>query len=395
MLHERAGTIDELDSRRSWIMAIAAGMAMFTVFGVGYSFGAFFASITEDFNAGSGATATVFGVTIAFSFFLGQFTGAISDRIGPKRVLQFGAIMLGAGLIVTTIVPNIVLAYLAYGIGVGSAIACGYVPMVAVVGGWFDTKRALALGVAVAGIGLGTLVGSPLAAALISAMGWRAAFVCYAIGGSTLLLVVSTVIDVGPATEPAPRRRPLRELWAIADFRVLYLSMASTAFGLFVPFVFIAKYALDRGTGEVAAATLVGLIGGASIFGRLALGVLATRVDAARLFRITFAVMALSQLLWLTSGGTYALLVLFAVLYGTGYGGFIALSPAVAAARFGLTGLGGVIGTWYTAAAFGALLGPPFAGELIDRFGFTAAIIAVMIAIGCGWLLLLRLAPSA
>lgn len=389
--HEHLPMSADLDSRRGWIMVAAAATAMFTVFGVGYSFGAFFTSITDEFQAGSGATATVFGITIALSFVLGQYTGAISDRVGPKQVLRFGAFMLAAGLLITTIVPNIVLAYIAYGVGVGTAIACGYVPMVAVVGGWFDAQRALALGVAVAGIGLGTLVGSPLAATLISAIGWRAAFVSFAIGGAAILLGASFVIDVGPASAPAPRRRSLRELWGVDEFRILYLSMASTAFGLFVPFVFIAKYAQDRGTEEVASALLVGLIGGASIGGRLALGVLATRVGAARLFRLTFAVMALSQLIWLASGGSYAVLVVFAVIYGTGYGGFIALSPAVAAARFGLADLGGVLGTWYTAAAFGALLGPPFAGELVDRYGFNAAIVAVMIAIGIGWVLLLGL----
>lgn len=376
-------------------MVVAAAAAMFTVFGVGYSFAAFFESITDEFDTGSGATATVFGITIALSFFLGPFTGAFCDRIGPKRVLRVGAIMLFAGLLLTTVVPHIALAYAAYGIGVGTAIACGYVPMVAVVGGWFDRARALALGVAVAGIGLGTLVGSPLAAALIAAIGWRAAFVVFAVGGATVLLIASVVIDVGPASEPSPQRRPLRELWNIRAFRTLYLSMASTAFGLFVPFVFIAKYAQERGTGDVAAAVLVGLIGGASIGGRVALGVLATRTGTARLFRLTFAVMALSQLLWLFSNGNYVVLVVFTVIYGTGYGGFIALSPAVAAARFGLKGLGGVLGTWYTAAAFGALLGPPFAGELIDRFGFGSAIVAVMVAIGCGWLLLLSMTEPA
>jgi len=380
-----------LDSRRSWQMVLAAGTAMFTVFGVGYSFGAFFESITDEFNAGSSATATVFGITIALSFFLGPFTGAFSDRVGPKRVLHVGAATLALGLTLTTIVPHIALAYAAYGIGVGVAIACGYVPMVAVVGGWFDDQRALALGIAVAGIGLGTLVGSPLAAALISAVGWRAAFISFGLGGAALLLAASAVIEVGPASEPSPKRRPLRELWSIGEFRTLYLSMASTAFGLFVPFVFIAKYAQDRGTGEVAAAVLVGLIGGASVVGRVALGVLATRTGAARLFRLTFAVMALSQLLWLVSGGSYVVLVIFTLLYGTGYGGFIALSPAVAAARFGLKGLGGVLGTWYTAAAFGALFGPPVAGALIDRFGFTTAIVAVMVAIGIGWVLLFSL----
>lgn len=364
---------------------------MFTVFGVGYSFGAFFESITTEFDVGSGATAVVFGITISLSFVLGPITGGLADRIGPRPVVLFAAFSLAAGLLLTTVVPNIWLAYICYGLGVGVAIACGYVPLVAVVGGWFDRYRSFALGASVAGIGLGTLVGSPLAAALIDASGWRTAFVLFAVGGASVLVLVALVVEPGPASEPAPKRRPLRELLKLTEFRVLYLSTMSVSFGLFVPFVFITPYAEDEGHSSFSAALLVGLIGGASIVGRLALSGLANRVGAGRLFRSMFLTMALSQGLWLFAADSYVLLVIFALVFGTGYGGFIALSPAVAANSFGLKGLGGVLGAWYTAAAFGSLLGPPFAGILIDNAGYRVAISFTAAAATLGWLLLLRL----
>lgn len=381
----------ELDSGRAWLMAAAAAVSMFTVFGVGYSFGAFFTSITEEFDAGSGATAIVFGITISLSFLLGSYTGALADRIGPKPVALMAAASLTTGLLITTIVPNIWLAYLCYGLFVGFAIACGYVPMLAVVGGWFERQRSLALGASVAGIGLGTLVASPVAAALIDATSWRTAFVVFAIAGGVLLTGVAVVITAGPASEPAPEGRPLSELWKLRDFRTLYLAMVFTSFGLFVPFVFITAYAEDRGTSPFAAALLVGLIGGASVVGRLAIGGIADRVGAARLFRGCFVVMAASMFLWLFSDGAYWILVAFALIYGSGYGGFIALSPAVAASKFGLKGLGGVLGTWYTAASFGALGGPPIAGWIIDSANYETAIIFATIATLVGWVLLQRL----
>ncbi len=384
-----------LDSRRGWLMAAAAAVAMFTVFGVCYSFGAFFESITNEFNAGSGATAVVFGITISLSFLMGPFTGALADRIGPKPVALLAAGSLAAGLLLTTIVPNIWLAYICYGVFVGFAIACGYVPMVAVVGGWFERQRALAIGAAVSGIGLGTLVASPLAAALIEATSWRTAFVIFALVGGGLLLGVAAVITPGPASEPSPARQPLTELWQIGDFRLLYLAMLFTSFGLFVPFVFITPYAEGEGSSSFSAAMLVGLIGGASVVGRLAIGGLANRFGAARLFRVCFLIMAWSQLIWLLGGASYALLVVFALIFGGGYGGFIALSPAVAAERFGLKGLGGILGTWYSAAAFGALGGPPIAGWIIDTFNYEAAIAFGAGAATIGWALLLRLDSDA
>jgi len=375
----------KVDSAWGWLVTAAAAVSMFTVFGVAYSFGAFFESITDEFESGSGATAIVFGITISLSFVLGPFTGALSDRIGARPVVVLGAVSLATGLLLTTVAPSIWLAYACYGLGVGLAIACGYVPMVALVGGWFDKRRSFALGVAVAGIGLGTLIAAPLAATLIEATSWRAAFALFAIAGGALLMLAASVAVPGPASQPAPKIRPLSELWTIPTFRILYVSMMCTSVGLFVPFVFIAPYAEEQGNSAFRSALLVGLIGGASVVGRLTIGAIANAIGVARLFRLTFFVMAASQLLWLVGGSSYPILVVFALAFGAAYGGFIALSPEIAADRFGMKGLGGVLGTWYTAAAVGALLGPFFAGVLVDTAGYAIAIGFAGVMLALGW----------
>ena len=384
-------TGDQLDGRTAWLQAAAALVSMLTVFGVGYSFGAFFESITAEFDAGSGATALVFSITISLSFALAPFTGALADRLGPRPVLLLGAAALTIGLLVTSQATSIVMAYVSYGLGVGTAIACGYVPMVATVGGWFVQRRALALGVAVAGIGLGTLVGSPLSAALIEATSWRTTFVIYAVGGGLLLCACAVVARPGPAAQPSAGLRSFAELMRIGDFAALYLASLCVTFGLFVPFVFVASYAEDRGASPVAAAALVGVIGGASVVGRLGLGSLADRVGPIRLFRASFLTMAASHLIWFSAGSRYGLLVAYAVVLGIGYGGFIAISPAVVALRFGLEGIGGVLGTLYTSAAVGSLAGPPLAGVLIDSVGYRSAIGGASVMSVLGWLMLLRM----
>jgi predicted MFS family arabinose efflux permease len=382
---------DMVDSRRGWLVVAAAATSMFTVFGIAYSFGAFFESMAADFGTGAGATALVFSVTLSLSFALAPITGRYTDRLGPRPVLWVGAASLAAGLLLTTVAPSIVVGYFTYGVGVGVAVACGYVPMVSTVGGWFVRQRAAALGVAVAGVGVGTLVGAPLAAALIGALGWRMTFVVFAIGGAILMVLAGLVAERGPAAAQAARLQPLGELLRIRAFGVLYAASLLVTFGLFVPFVFIVSYAEGRGIGEVAAATLVGLIGGASIVGRLGLGTLAVRFGATRLYRLSFLVMGLSHLIWLVAGDRYPLLVLYAIVLGVGYGGFIAIAPAVVADRFGLEGMGGILGTLYTSAAVGSLLGPPLAGLLFDELGDAAAIAAAAAVSLTGWSVLLLL----
>jgi MFS family permease len=335
--------------------------------------------MSDDFGTGRGATAIVFALTISLSFLLAPVTGRAADRRGPRPVLLVGATFLAVGLLATAATPSLVLGYVTYGVGVGTALACGYVPMVANVGGWFVRRRTAALGVAVAGIGLGTLVANPVAATLIDATTWRTTFVIFAVAGTGLVLLAAVLVRVGPAVAPAAKLRPLRELLRRRDFALLYASAGLVTLALFVPFVFLPGYAEDRGAGEVAAAALVGVIGGASVVGRLGLGAAAVRLGAIEVYTASFGLMAVSNLLWLVAGDRYWIMVAYAVALGVGYGGFIAIAPAVAADRFGLEGLGGVLGTLYTSAAIGALIGPPLAGVVIDSAGYATAIVSAVV----------------
>ena len=323
--------------------------------------------MAAEFGTGSGATSLVFSITACCWFLLGSVSGRAVDRVGPRPVLLIGAVALAGGLLATSAAQQLWVGYLGYGLGVGVAVACGYVPMVAVVSGWFERRRALAVGVAVAGIGVGTLAGAPLAATLIAEYGWRRAHLLLALGGSVLLVVAAFAARRPP--------RPVgEEPWALRDvvrtreFRAMYVATLLASIALFVPFVYLPTAALANGVSPVAAAALIGVIGVASVVGRLVIGALADRVGRVRTFQASFAVLAASFLIWLV-GGSWPWLSAFAVVLGTGYGGWIALQPTVLAQLFGTRGLGGLVGLVYTAAGVGALIGPPLAGVLVDATG--------------------------
>jgi len=356
-----------LDSGRAWIAVGAAFMAMFTVFGVAYSFGAFFTSMSAEFNAGSGATSAVFSITAFLYFTLGLVSGSVADRVGPRWVLATGAVAMGAGLALTSLVHALWVGYITYGMGVGIGVGCGYVPMVAVVGAWFERRRSMAVGVAVSGIGLGTLGVAPLAAILIDRSGWRATYLVFAAGSFLILAVCAAVIERPPPGPPAPRGH-LRATVRTRPFRLLYISLVLMSLPLSVALVYLPPFGRSLGASPVAAAGLVGILGGASVLGRLTLGAVADRVGRLRTFQLATGTMALSYAIWLMAGG-YLALVAYAVVMGVGYGGYIALSPAVLADLFGLGGLGGTVGAMYTAAGVGALAGPPLAGQIIDVTG--------------------------
>jgi MFS family permease len=370
---------DLLDSPRGWLVVASAFGSTFVVFGVAYSFGAFFGPMGEEFGTGSGATSAFFGITTFLYFTLGLFSGRAVDRFGPRPLLIIGAVTMTVGLLLTSQVNSLTLGYVTYGAGVGIGVACAYVPMVATVGGWFEQRRAIALAIAVTGIGLGTLLMAPLAAWLIDRVGWRDTYVIFGIGSGAVLLMCALLAKRPPAVAAGVQAMSISDAVRHPAFQWLYISALLLSMALFVPFVFLAAFAEDRGTGEVAAAALIGVIGAASVIGRLGLGMLGGKLGTVRVYQATIFCLGLSYLIWFVAGDSYPALVAFAIVMGTSYGGFISLAPAVAAEKFGTAGLGGVLGALYTSAAIGGLMGPPTAGVLIDAFGYRPTIVVAMV----------------
>ena len=380
----------EPDSPRAWVIAFAAFLSMFTTFAVAYSFGAFVKPMTAEFQSGRAAISAVFSITAFIYFLFGAAAGHISDRIGPRPMMVASAFFMGAGLILTSSINHLWLSYLTYGIGVGLGVACGYVPMVAVVSGWFVRRRNTALGIAVSGIGFGTIVGAPLAAKCIPLYGWRATYVLFGVLSASLLLFSAALAKRSPIARS--RSGPTTgEALRTPAFMLLYASSFLCSMPLFVPFVFLPAFAHDLGISAVASAALIGVIGIASVCGRLGLGALADRVGLIGLYLLCFLLQALSYAIWLDAH-SYLTLVIFALLIGTGYGGYVALAPAVLAQFFGTGNLGALVGSLYTSNAFGTLVGPPLAGFIIDHTGgYRWAIAAALAMAAAAFLVLLPL----
>ncbi|MEM7092262.1 MAG: MFS transporter [Actinomycetota bacterium] len=377
-----------IDSRRAWLIVVATFLSSFVTLGIAYSFGAFFNDMAEEFDANRAATSVVFGLTTFAFFWLSLVTGRLADRHGPRPVLLFGAVSLLVGLLATSRVDSLTAGYATIGLGVGVAAACGYIPMVAAVGGWFEQHRATAVGLAVAGIGAGTLVMSPLSAALIDRYGWRDTYVILAFGGAAVLGVCALLVDRPPGHEGGQPSR-FGEALRSPVFRRLQVSALASGLALFVPFVFVGEYARDRGVDSVAAAILVGLLGGASVLARIGFGSAVRRFGSLRLYRLGFALLAVSFLIWLVAGSSYTVLVIFVLVLGVGYGGFVALSTIVIAERMGVVGLGSMLGLFYTTQGLGGLLGPPIAGAMIDGFDSYVPSIILCFALECAALVLL------
>jgi len=362
---------ESLEDPRAWWVVGGAFACVAIIFGVAYSFAAFFRSFAAEFAADRADVSLVFGLSGLIYFLLGAGAGMLADRFGPRLVCSAGMIVIAAGLLGSSFAQSMAAIYAAWGGGLGIGIGLVYAPAIASVPPWFVRRRAFAAGIASAGIGVGTLVLPLVATASIDALGWRHALQALAAGvvvvgiGATLMLRRAPA-RAAPGTAAAGMT--LKEALRSRRFWWMYAACVLAAPAMFIPFAHVSAAARDLGIGDARAVGLVGLIGVGSIIGRFAIGGLADRLGRIASIAVLEASLGACYLLWLVAGG-YPALALFALWLGLSYGGIVSLMPALCMDLFGARAVSSILGTLYSGAAFGNLLGPVVAGAVFDRTG--------------------------
>ncbi|TWT12802.1 MFS transporter [Reyranella sp. CPCC 100927] len=369
-----------------WV--VASTFAVLCVgFGVAYCFAAFFLPLQSEFGARRGDISLVFAVAGGLYFSLGLPSGALADRIGPRWVVAGGMALVALGAFAASQATTLWHVYIGYGTGVGVGIGLAYVPAIAAVQRWFLRRRGLATGIAVSGIGVGTILAPPLAQAMIDHWGWRNAYV--GLGLITLacaLFAAFTMLrspelygqhpdgDATSATAANGTGESLAEAARTLPFWLLFIACAANAFGLFIPFVHLVPYVRDAGLSEAYGVTLITLLGIGSAVGRFAFAGLAHRIGRQRGYAAMFLGTGAAQLLWASTTDVW-LLAIFATAFGAFYGGFVAMAPSVIADYFGTRAVGAILGAQYASVSVGALLGPTAAGFMFDLSGSYVATI--------------------
>lgn len=371
----------EDEPRRGWVVVWACFTALAVIFGVVYSFAAFFEPFAGEFQASRAQVSLVFGLCGLIYFVLGAFAGMLADRFGPQRVTGAGMVCIAASLLAGSAAGSMAQVTLAWGVGLGVGLALVYTPAIGCVQPWFTRRRGLAAGIASAGIGAGTLVVPVAAAAAIAQWQWRGAMVALAVGVATVGLAAALQLRRAPAAmKPAGGvvpGTPLGVALRSRRFFWLYLMCLLGAPAMFVPFAHLSASARDLGIGEAQAVGLVGLIGIGSLAGRLAIGALADRIGRGPTLVVVMASLGTSMGLWLLARD-YAAFAVFALWMGVSYGGSVSLMPALCMDFFGARAVSSIIGTLYTGAALGNLAGPWAAGRLFDATGsYAVAVVGV------------------
>src|SRR5262249_21465560 len=294
--------------------------------------------------------------------------GALSDRFGTRRVAVLGGLLLGLGLVLSSQVTALWQLYVTFGVMVGFAAGAFYAPLSATATRWFTTNRGLAVGIVSGGIGLGILVIAPLTRALVTAYGWRTAMLL--IGDLAWLVIIPVALlirnapgDVGAVamggvTTAAPGELDFstHEVLRAPQFWVIALTHFACCAAHSGPIFHMVTNAIDQGVARMAAATVFGVSGLASIAGRIGTGALADRFGATHTLVVGLAIQATAVFLYLFTRDVAAFYLL-AVVFGVVYGGVMPLYALVTREYFGDRVMGTAYGAVFLVSTTGMGLG--------------------------------------
>jgi MFS family permease len=378
-------------------------LILFVLHGVTSSWGVFLRSFEAEFGwsraAISGALSLGFIMGGLFSILL----GGVTDRFGSRMIITIGGVVFTTGCFLMSRVSAIWQIYLFFGILMNIWGSPANVSLLSTAMRWFSKKRGLISGIVKAGTGLGIMIIPLLSSQLIDAYGWRSSFII--LGALCLIIVLplaqflrrdpsqkglrpygdtDQLDNITPSTDPGlPPGQALRskQFWiiCIAFFFMWYCGNSLM--------VHITPHAIDLGISTVSAASLISIIGGVSIIGRLVVGAAGDKTGNIRTMTFCFILLIIS-VSWLMLSNHLWQFYIFAVVYGFAHGGFFALISPLIAELFGTKAHGTLFGFSSFLGMAGGAVGPLVAGRIFDVTGSYSLVFILIIGVGVAGLLL-------
>jgi MFS family permease len=356
-----------------WRIVGASAVGVFVSFAslLVYTFGVFLKPIADEFGWTREAVSGAFGLAAVAVAFASPLIGYLLDRTPPRRVIVPCLTVFGCAFAsLSVLTPNLWHLYIVFvvlGI-VGNGTA--QMAYSRAVSSWFDARRGTALALLLSGGAVGAMVLPPAAQALISAVGWRRAYLV--LGALVLAAGVPTVTRfvrerprAGATVGEAGVGSTVREAAVSRVFWILVVVLFCSSIAQNGAITHISALLTDRGVAATGAALAISAMGAASLMGRLITGWLLDRFFAAR---VSFALLAVAALGTFILAGAQSLEagILAAALIGFGMGGEADVTPYLISRYFGLRSFSVLYGLTWTFYAFAGALGPMLMGKAFD-----------------------------
>jgi len=385
---------------KRYLTVLGACLTQFTIGGFLFAYGLFFKSFEVEY----GWSRTLLSSCLSFAFLvmgvLASFGGHLSDRYGPRLVLGVTGTICGIGFVLLSQVTQPWQLFVFFGLLLGLGLATHDVVTLSTIAKQFQRRRGMMTGVVKVGTAVGQITIPPVAAFLIAVYDWRLALIILGCAAIALLIFAALLIQ-NPATNKVSNHRTEasgssirevrgdRRLWMICTIQFSFFTSLTT-----IP-LHIVVHGMDLGMTAGLAASLLSIMGAASIAGRLTVGTLVDRIGGRRALILCLVPLIASLLVFLSTS-TMWLVFVAVVIYGFVHGGlFTVMSPTVAG-YFGLKAHGTIFGIVVFFGTIGGASGPILAGRIFDLTGSYTLAFTVLAALATfGLVLVLKLPTSS
>ena len=355
---------------------VTAGSSIGVLFGstAFLTFAVFFKPLADEHGWSREAISAAFGAMTVGAAVVAPLTGMLFDRVGPRWICAPSLLIVSVAFAsLAALTPNLWHLYAIFVI-VGMAMpGTSAVVYSRAVSSWFDRRRGTALAIMMSSAAIGTIVGPPVADALVRHLGWRAAYLV--LGGTGLFVgvpIVARYVTLRSAAIDGAGAHAGE--WTVGEalssraFWVLISAVFGSTIAVSGTMVHLAALLTDRGVASSDAALVVSVMGAATLAGRLVTGWLLDRLAAVRVSFVLLLIAASGTLL-LAASGSFGAAALAAALIGFGTGGEFDVIPYLLSRYFGLRALSTLYGLNWTAWGLAGAAGPMLMGRSFDATG--------------------------
>ena len=379
-----------------WLFVVI-GLVMNVCLGAVYAYSIFLGPVKKAFNVSASMANLPFMVFLSFFAILMFFGGRIMEKLGPRKLIITGSIIVGLGWMLSSFAPNIWILTLTYGVIAGSGVGLVYGCPVATAARWFPDKKGLAVGLMLAGFGGSALITGKIASLMIPAVGLPTTFLYFGIVFGIVLVILGLPFRFPVAGWKPAGWTPAAGSMAAADFMPADMIKTPTYWGLFFCFMIgsiagLMAIGISKPVGSEiikisgeTAATLVGVFACFNAIGRPLFGFITDKLTARYATMINLAIILLVSILMIKAGeGDTNLYVISFVGFWLCLGGWLAIAPAATATFFGMKNYARNYGVVFFAYGLGAIIGGIISGQAKDVFGtytvafYPTAVLAVV-----------------
>ncbi|MBI9011348.1 MAG: OFA family MFS transporter [Clostridiales bacterium] len=357
---------------------LLGGFLLSLMGGMSYAWGSFVVPLVSDWGWTATQAVLPFTVLIIVFSIAMMPAGWIQDKIGPRKVAMWGAILFLIGYLLSGLLkwfPYPIWLVFSYGFFVGIACGLTYSCIAPTARKWFPDRPGFAVSTGVMGFGLAAVVFSPLQRIMIDYLGVDGTFLVLAIIVTVLALLgarllenppsgyINMIIDGetkdvnGNSLSEVKDVLP-REFVKMPEFYLLWLALAMVIGGGLTAIGLIPAYGeIELKLAPTVAATAMSAYALTNGLGRPIVGYLSDKIGVLRIMTFVYIIQAVVFLALPWIAVNYGLLIVCSLLLGIGYATTFALFPVLVSSGFGTKYLGLNYGLVFSAFAIGALTG--------------------------------------